>query len=135
VPSFAKTEPEEKLRFALPELLARKVIVRIFPLEPIYPGFNTIPSKLAVPALLEKDGSAGQREKIEPVFEIETTSSLSHGNETTPEAAFIAWSLLSTVTFTENALPTLYEPDGGEKLSVAANALVGNTKNSPRMEI
>ena len=135
VPSFAKTEPEEKLRFAVPELLARKVIVRILPLEPIYPGFNTIPSKLAVPALLEKDGSAGQREKMEPVFEIETTSSLSHGNETTPEAAFIAWSLLSTVTFTENVLPTLYEPDGGEKLSVAANALVGNRKNSPRMEI
>src|SRR3989344_3259735 len=90
VPSLAKTEPDEKLKFAAPALRTRKVIVRIFPEAPVYPGFSTTPSKLTVPALFEKDGSAGQREKIEPVFEMDTTSSLSHGKDTTPDAAFIA---------------------------------------------
>jgi len=59
-----------------------------------------------VPALFENDGSAGHREKIDPVFEMETTSSLSHGKETIPEAAFIACSPLSTLTLTEKVLPT-----------------------------
>src|SRR3989344_739138 len=135
VPSLAKTDPDEKLRFAIPELLTRNVIVRIFPLAPIYPGFNTIPSKLTVPALFEKDGSAGQRERMDPCLEIETTSSLSHGNDTTPETAFIAWPTLSTVTFTEKVLPTLYEPDGGEKLSVAARAESGARINSAKIKI
>src|SRR3989344_1985561 len=70
VPSFAKTEPEEKLTFAVPELRARKVMVRIFPFAPVYPGLSTIPSKLTVPALFEKDGSAGHREKIDPCLEM-----------------------------------------------------------------
>src|SRR3989338_3933689 len=106
VPSFAKTEPEEKLTFTCPIFRARKVSVRIFPEAPIYPGLSTMPSKLTVPALLENDGSAGHREKIDPCLEMDTTSSLSHGKDTTPEAAFIAWSTLSTVTFTEQELPT-----------------------------
>ena len=49
VPSLAKTEPEEKFRLACPALRARKVIVRIFPLVPVYPGLSTMPSKETVP--------------------------------------------------------------------------------------
>jgi len=135
VPSFAKTEPEEKLTFTCPVFRARKVSVRIFPEAPIYPGLSTMPSKLTVPALLENDGSAGHREKIDPCLEMDTTSSLSHGKDTTPEAAFIAWSTLSTVTFTEKVLPTPYEPDGGEKLSVAACAESGVRTNNAKAKV
>jgi len=128
VPSFARTEPEEKLRFACPAFRARKVMARIFPEAPVYPGLSAIPSKLTVPALFENDGSTGHKERMDPCLEMETTSSLSHGNDTTPETAFIAWSTLSTVTFTEKLTPTPYEPDGGEKLSVAA-LIIENGKN------
>src|SRR3990167_7012090 len=103
--------------------------------SPALVSVNIIPSKLTVPALFEKDGSAGQRERMDPCLEIETTSSLSHGNDTTPETAFIAWPALSTVTFTENVLPTPYEPDGGEKLSVAACAESGARINSAKIKI
>ncbi len=120
VPSFAKTEPEEKLKFAVPAVFVLKVIVRILPLAPVYPGFNTMPSKLTVPALFENDGSCTQREKIDPVFERETTSSLSHGKEITPEAAFMAWSELPAYTLMEKVLPTLYDSAGWEKERVAA---------------
>ena len=94
-----------------------------------------MPSKLTVPALLENEGSAGHREKIEPALEIETTSSLSNGNETTPEAAFIALSALETYTAIENVLPTVRDTVEGEKLSVAANVLAGNIKNNPKTKI
>src|SRR3989344_3018149 len=96
VPSFAKTEPEEKLKFAVPAIFALNVIVRILPLAPVNPGLSTMPSKLTVPTLFENDGSCTQRENIDPVFEMETTSNLSHGKEMIPEAAFIAWSELPT---------------------------------------
>ena len=66
---------------------------------------------------------------------METTSSLSQGNETTPEAAFIAWSALSAYTLTENVVPTACEPEGGEKFKVAACANAGTSANSVREKI
>ena len=88
-PSFASTEPEEKLRIAVPAAFTLKLTVISFPLAPVNPGLSAMPSKLTVPALLENDGYWTQRVKIEPVLESETTSNLSLGNEITPEAAFI----------------------------------------------
>src|SRR3989344_9623133 len=106
LPSLAKTEPEEKLRTAAPAAFTLKFIVMAFPAAPIKPGLRTMPSKVTAPAELENDGSCTQRVKTEPIFEIETTSSLSGGKEITPEAAFIAWSALETKIFTEKVLPT-----------------------------
>ena len=71
---------------------------------------------------------------MEPAFEMLTTSSVAGEKDTTPEAAFIAWSELATYTETENVLPTVRESVEGEKPSVAAKALLGNVKNSPRTE-
>ena len=73
-----------------PADLVRKFTVKIFPAVPEYPGLRIIPSKDIVPALLEKEGSCAQRLKIEPDFEIETTSTLLCGKEISLEAAFIA---------------------------------------------
>ena len=90
LPSLASAEPEEKIRDALPAALVLKVIVMALPLEPVKPGFKTMPSKFTVPAELENDGSCTQRVKIEPVLEREVISNLSAGNEITPDAAFSA---------------------------------------------
>jgi len=105
-PSLAKTEPEENVRVACPWALALKLMVIIFPLAPVNPGFITMPSKFIVPALLEKFGSCTHKLKIEPLFEREITSNLSEGKEITPPTAFMAWSELETKTLTENVLPT-----------------------------
>jgi len=90
LPSFANAKPEEKVNGALLAALTVKVIVMALPFEPVKPGFKTMPSKFTVPAEFENDGSCTQRVKIEPVLEREVTSSLSLGNEITPDAAFIA---------------------------------------------
>ena len=114
-PSFAKTDPEEKLIAAVPACLALKFMISTLPTAPVKPGFNTIPSKLTVPAAFEKDGSCTHKLIIEPVLEIEATSNLSLGNKTTPAAAFMALSGLETITLTGKLFPTVYEPVAGEK--------------------
>src|SRR3989338_5744975 len=89
-PSLASTEPEEKLRRAVPAAFTLKFIVISFPLAPVNPGLSAMPSKLIVPAELENDGSCTHKPKIDTVFERAVTSSLSCGKVMTPEAAFIA---------------------------------------------
>lgn len=128
-PSFASTELEEKERVAAPVERALNVTVIILPFAPVNPGFKTIPSKLTVPALFENDGSRTQRETIDPACESETTSSVSAGNEITPEAAFIACVGLEMPMPTEIVVPTACDPDEGENCSVAAYATEAERKN------
>jgi len=90
LPSLARAEASEKVREALPAAFVLKVMLMALPLEPVNPGFKTIPSKFIVPAELEKDGSWTHKLKIEPLLESESTANLSVGKEITPEAAFIA---------------------------------------------
>src|SRR3989338_3809115 len=91
-----------------------------------------MPSKLALPALLENDGSCTQKFIIEPVLEIELIESLSAGKDSTAEAAFIYWSVLEAYTETENDWPTLNDPLPGEIYRLLApSAVLGEIKNNP----
>jgi len=73
-------------------------------------------------------GSCTQSVIIEPLLEREIASNLSDGKEITPEAAFIAWSILETYTFTEKVVPTMCDPEDGEKYSEAACANAGRSR-------
>ena len=57
LPSLASAEPDEKLIGAMPGAVTGKVTLKIVPEAPVNPGFNTIPSKFAVPAELKEAGS------------------------------------------------------------------------------
>ncbi len=92
---------------AVPAVLALKLSVIILPLLPVYPGLNATPSNVAVPFILENDGSCAQRDIIEPLFDIELIETVSFENETVPDAPFIDWSVLETKTATENVSPAL----------------------------
>ena len=127
-PSFARTDEEGNESGALPADLLLKVIVTIFPNDPKKPGLGTTPSNDTVPAELEKNGSCTQSVKIEPVLATDTTSSLSAGNDTAPETAFIAWSVLDTITLTEMVSPTPIELESGVMDSAAPNAQTGKIK-------
>ena len=128
LPSLANIEPEENVTGADPTAFVLKLTVIILPAEPVNPGFKTIPSKFIVPSVLENVGSCTQSVIIEPLLEREIASNLSDGKEITPEAAFIAWSALETYTLTENADPTEYVPDDGEKYKLAACANAGRSR-------
>ena len=128
LPSLANTEPEENVTGADPTAFVLKLTVIILPAEPVNPGFKTMPSKFTVPSVLENAGSCTHKLKIEPLLEREITSNLSGGKEISPDAAFIAWSALETYTFTEKVVPTMCDPEDGEKYSEAACANAGRSR-------
>ncbi len=73
---------------ASPGDLALKLMVKMRPERPAYPGFKTTPSKCTEPE--DIDGSATHSEMTEPLFEIETAVNLSEEKVTSPETAFMA---------------------------------------------
>ena len=52
---------------------------------------------------MNQKGSSVHMLIMDPVLDREDTSSLSDGNDTTPETAFIAWSGLETYTLAVNS--------------------------------
>jgi hypothetical protein len=120
-PSFASTDPLEKLTRGAPDPIARKVIDIIFPLLPVNPAGEP-PLKLIVPALLENVGSAIQRLKIELARVTLTTESSRGLKLRVPSAALIDCPPELTFTRTVNVPFELYTPVLGEIDNVAAKA-------------
>jgi hypothetical protein len=137
LPSFANTAPSVNEIGASPVAIARKTIPMTIPSVPTNPGLSAIPAKCTLPPdkLFEKDGSCTHNVMIESVFETESACSLSAGNETSPDAAFIAWSGEETVTFTTKVCPNATVLVGGVNPNEAATAYPGNinliTANRP----
>src|SRR3989338_4418019 len=127
-PSLAKTEAEENESEAVPPDLPRSEMVTILPAAPVKPGLRTTPSKETVPSAFEKDGSCTQSVATEPDFETETTSNLSVGKATIPDAAFMAWSSLPTTTFTKTISPCANEREDGDNERVAAKTPEGRAR-------
>jgi hypothetical protein len=130
-PSFAKTEPSEKLTRAVPDPIALKVIDIIVPAEPVYPEGNP-PLKLIVPAPFENAGSATHRLKIELVRLTLTTVSSRGLKLTVPSAALIGAPAEFTITRTVKVLLLVYTPVLGEIPKVAAKARAAPKKYSPQ---
>ena len=107
IPSFALTVPELKLIVAEPARFALNTIVRIFPFEPLYPGFGTPPLKSIIPSVFENEGFSTHRGSTEPAVLTDWTLNKSEGKDTTPSVLLIGtFSLFTkmdvvTVSFSE----------------------------------
>jgi len=119
-PSAARTVPSLNDNVKLPSFTGLKLMERscFFPdIGEVFP-----PSKLTVPAELEKVGSTAQRPNAEPFFETESTVTRVESKFTVAFAEFTAVPPVSTEIFTVNVFPTENEPVEGENESVAACA-------------
>ncbi|MEK7471252.1 MAG: hypothetical protein AAB623_01220 [Patescibacteria group bacterium] len=76
-----------------------------------------------MPFAFEYDGSTAHRLTREFDFDIEFRVNESFEKEIAPETALADWSGLDKITRTLKTSPTLYEPEEGEKLRVAAKAV------------
>ena len=130
-PSLASTwDDEENVMVAVPGSFPRNLIETACPLLPVYPGFGTMPLQETVPSSFENEGFCTQSDNTEFDVDTETTCKRSAGNDTIPEIAFIAWSVLDTHTVSVIVEPTLTVVFAGVKLSAAAEAAEGNRKSA-----